>query len=195
MLEYSSRRLFLKTAALAGASLALAPWLSACVDDNGAVSDNFSQDLLPDDHWDMLLRVQDILMPSDEYGPGAHDIYAERYFVWLMREGRLYAKDIETALGGFDALNETSRQVHGADFVELERAAQEEVVAAHTNNRMGDWWLGRILTWCYEAMYAHPVYGSNPNKVGYEWIGYVHGVPEPTAETRYPEILKLIHGN
>ena len=47
-------------------------------------------------------------------------------------------------------------------------------------------YLSQIMTIIIEAMFAHPVYESNPDKIGWKWVNYRGGFPEPTGVNKYP---------
>lgn len=137
--------------------------------------------------------IQDILLPNDEYGPGALDVLADRYFIWVLQGHFLYPDDEKALFDGFEHFNSFMKEEGVVDFAEMDRSGQEMVIAEYATNSKGKFWFGKILLLCFEAMFADPVYGCNPDGIGYQWINYTPGAPRPTAQTRFPSILEQIY--
>ena len=49
----------------------------------------------------------------------------------------------------------------------------------------GENWLSTLLLYIFEALLTDPVYGGNPNGIGWKWLGHNPGLPRPTADKRY----------
>jgi len=42
-----------------------------------------------------------------------------------------------------------------------------------------------VLGYIFEALLVDPVYGGNPNGIGWKWLEHQPGLPRPTADKRY----------
>ena len=52
-------------------------------------------------------------------------------------------------------------------------------------NAAGKAWLRETLRYIMEALLIDPVYGSNPNAVGWKWLKHRPGFPRPLKDKRY----------
>ena len=49
-------------------------------------------------------------------------------------------------------------------------------------SRAGRNWLSLLLTYVLEALLADPVYGGNPDGIGWQWLEHQPGYPRPPAD-------------
>jgi gluconate 2-dehydrogenase gamma chain len=190
----SSRREFVRTSLLLGAAVTLPAWIFSCNSSVHESAGEFTQNVLSDEQWKMLRTVQGILLPDDDLGPGAIALHADRYFAWLLNSGALYPVDRADLINGFSELHEFCNQEGRGNFNALIDTEQEVVIEKYAVTGKGKYWLAQLLTLIFEAMFANPVYGCNPGEIGYRWLNYIPGEPQPDEKTKYPEILELIHG-
>ncbi len=177
-----------------GAAVTLPAWIFSCNNSVHESAGEFTQNVLSDEQWKMLRTVQGILLPDDDLGPGAIALQADRYFIWLLNSGALYPEDKADLINGFSELLEYCNQEGSSNFNSLSVIEQEVIIEKYAVTGKGKYWLAQLLTLIFEAMFANPVYGSNPDGIGYRWLNYVPGEPQPDERTKYPEILALIHG-
>lgn len=171
-------------------ALTVPGWVSCSVD-GVPTDDDFDQDLLTDPQWEITRSVQDILFPKDEYGPGALDLHADRYLIWILKDELIPKEERDYFIEGMDKTAKVSEEQLSKSFTKLsvnERRSLVDYLAKETS--WGKYWLSRMLTMIFEAMFADPVYGSNPDGIGWAWLDYTPGIPRPTEETKYPQILK-----
>jgi gluconate 2-dehydrogenase gamma chain len=49
----------------------------------------------------------------------------------------------------------------------------------------GKQWISTILRYILEALLTDPIYGGNPNAIGWKWLDHQPGFPRPPANKRY----------
>lgn len=137
-------------------------------------------------------QVQMLLFPADGDGPGARDINALAYLEWAMTDrDNIEDGDPEFIARGVDWLQDFSRDAHGVPFVELDAAHQEQVLHRIAGSRAGENWLSLLLYYLTEALLLDPVYGGNPQGIGWRWVEHQPGFPRPPADRTYRHFQAL----
>jgi hypothetical protein len=131
-----------------------------------------------------------ILFPKNDLGPGALELNAPEYLLWVLSDPRRDSRDNEYILTGFVRLEQRARKVFNKSFGALATKAQEDLIARISLSDWGSVWLSNILTFIFEAMFANPNYGSNPDGAGWKWLRHQAGIPQPAKEQIYPLILE-----
>lgn len=178
-----SRRTFVKTILLAGISTQL-PLLQSCY--NNSIE---TEAILPKNSLIILRIVQDILFPSDYLGPGALELKADKYLLWVLSDKRLDKDEQQYIRDGIAWVEETAQETYEENFPSLTRKKQELLIANISKENWGENWLSVLLTFIFEAMFADPLYGSNPDGIGWKWLEHNPGNPRPTAQLMYDNIL------
>lgn len=178
-----SRRTFVKTILLAGISTQL-PLLQSCY--NNSIE---TEAILPKNSLIILRIVQDILFPSDYLGPGALELKADKYLLWVLSDKRLDKDEQQYIRDGIAWVEETAQETYEENFTSLTRKKQELLIANISKENWGENWLSVLLTFIFEAMFADPLYGSNPDGIGWKWLEHNPGNPRPTAQLMYDNIL------
>lgn len=181
-----SRKNFIRTV-LAGGIIAQFP-----ITGFSAKAGLAEKDFLNDAQRMTLTMVQNILFPADGNGPGAKDVNALDYLEWVIADPEKDPDEVKYILNGIGWLNETCAEMFSKDFDELTMEKQEKIIAVVSRERWGENWLSVILTFIFEALLCDPQYPGNTDSVGWEWLNYIPGQPEPSAELLYPEILTTI---
>jgi len=190
-----SRRQFVK-GALAFGIMSQIPFAISCSQKTGneEVLIDIDHETYPLD-LKLIQDVQEILFPKDNLGPGAKELKADKYLIWTLNDNRIDPWDNEQLIKGFRRLNSTSKEHHNKKFIQLSKKQQEDLIAQISISDWGQTWLSRMLTIIFEAMYANPNYGSNPEEIGWKWLNHKAGFPQPTKEQIYPEIFQTINQN
>jgi len=147
------RRNFLAGAAKAATAIAIAPLLlqlSACQRDEANAA-------LKQHPWPTFAAVQAILFPADGNGPSAKDI-----------------------LEGVSWLDQYAQENYKTAFLSLNAEQQDAVLLKITQSNAGDRWVSALLTYVIEALLSDPVYGGNPQGIGWKWLQHSPGFPRPT---------------
>lgn len=177
-----SRRRFLKGAGALASGLIL-PWLPDGVQAGSETGDTGAM------VWHTITSVQARLFPDDGNGPGARAIRATAYLQQAMRLPRFPEEEKTFLLQGPEWLNDLARKAHGTDFPALTADRQEALLQRIARSRAGENWLSLLLLYIFEALLTAPVYGGNPDGIGWRWLTHDPGFPLPTAANTYDRIL------
>jgi gluconate 2-dehydrogenase gamma chain len=183
-----SRRHFFRQLALAGLAVQTS-WISSCLTDKGTYAP------LDTEQYNTLLAIQDILFPREGEGPGAVDLNAGNYVLWMLNDPRMDTGENEFLINGIQWLEEESMEIHQRSFLTLSRQEQETLVARINTLNWGEGWLSVNLTYIFEAMISDPVYGFNTGESGWAWLEHVPGIPRPDTRTMYDAIFETVKSN
>ncbi len=142
-----------------------------------------------------IIVVQSILFPNDGNGPSAEDLNAFEYLLWFLQDELLDDYDRKSYAKGATKVNNKAQELFKQDFVALPLSQQEEVVALMVKNKKTKMWFSRLVTYLFEALLADPIYGANPNNIGWNWLEHNPGQPRPTKEISYPTIFETVKRN
>jgi len=184
----SSRRGFLKTM-LAGAVLTQVPWWVACQQEiNDRERFVFSEHQLK-----ILKVVQGFLFPVDGNGPGAIDINAADYLQWVVLDPQMDEEEIKYIFKGITWVEETAQEEKQKQFLQLDTESQTEVLTYIANENWGESWYSVLLTFIFEALLSDPIYGSNPDSMGWKWLNHNPGYPRPKEKQKYGQFLHYVN--
>jgi gluconate 2-dehydrogenase gamma chain len=161
---------------LAGGSLSLLLPLSARAE---------SEPLNETTRWRLIGAVQDRLFPSEPEAPGAREINAQAYLRWVVGDANIDAEERAFILRGGDWLNDLAQETHGQGFSTLSDANQEALLERIARSEAGEHWLSTLLLYLLEALLSDPIYGGNPDGIGWRWLQHQPGFPRPDARNRY----------
>ena len=74
-------------------------------------------------------------------------------------------------------------------------SAQDETVKKFMTLDHGSDWTSIVLTLVFESLALDPIYGGNPDGIGWKWLNHTPGWPGPTEELRYENILKIVRAD
>lgn len=171
------RRRFLKATG-ASAAITLLP-LTACTPVQKPARFQFSAAGIK-----TLAAVQEHLFPHEEDSPGASDINALNYLQNTLNQ---YGFDPEISafiLEGLDKLIQFTK-ARGPAFEALDFNQRDQLLQEVQETGWGQNWTALILTYLFEALLADPIYGGNPDEIGWTWLDHTPGLPRPTPKTRY----------
>jgi gluconate 2-dehydrogenase gamma chain len=129
---------------------------------------------------DLLDRIAELLVPSDELGPGATEAMAVRYIdralAGALREQR------EAYRVGLAALEQYARQTRGAPFLQLAETRQISLlIDIETGTATGAnvgfagssaQFFALVRGHVMQGTFGDPYYGGNAGFVGWDLIGY-----------------------
>ncbi len=183
------RRHFLHTACKAAAGTALIPSIAlftAC--DQKTKTQQNKQ--LKQEPWPTFAAVQLILFPNDGNGPSATDLNANAYLHFVLSANDTDHEERDFILKGIDWLNQLANTEHKTTFIKARPEQQEQLIHKIAISTSGERWLSYLLLYIFEALLSDPVYGSNPNGIGWQWLEHQPGFPTPDKTKTYPELLK-----
>ncbi len=184
------RRFFLKTLIAGGIALQI-PFVYSCntesLDSLTISIDNNNYNI----NLSLLRTILDILYPNTSISPGALVLKSDIYYLWILKDNKLESSKKLFLIKNLDKFSQFCNEKNGKSFQKLDKNKQEEFIEIVSHTNWGEKYLSRVMTVIIESMFAHPVYGSNPEKIGWNWINYKGGIPEPQERNRYPEILSI----
>ena len=159
--------------------------LSGCEDDLHPTQSQLSQ-IEP---WYTFAAVQQQLFPDDGNGPDAKGINATTYLKFVLDAPDTDPDDRKFILDGVDWLNRLAIARFKAVFATCEPVNQDKLLHNIVTSDAGERWLSFLLRYIFEALLTDPVYGGNPNGVGWKWLQHIPGFPRPPVDKRYFDLL------
>ena len=138
--------------------------------------------------WPTIAAVQNQLFPAEPDSPGASDINAMSYLKNLLEENTFDDDEREFILNGPNWLNELANSAHGKAFAQLTTTQQEQLLQRIARTSAGESWLSLLLLYIFEALLSSPIYGGNPDGIGWRWLQHNPGFPQPTINTSYKKL-------
>ena len=186
-----NRRAFLRNSV----ALSLLSGLAACklsLDEQGDVVSTASKagDYFPPEQQQILDAVQMQLFPDDGDGPSARDLNAVAYLEWAMTDPENINDDDPSSIAeGIGWLDGLSKQTHGESFIKLTVSQQDTVLKQVAGSNAGENWLSLLMYYLAEALMLDPVYGGNPNGIGWQWLQHQAGFPAPIIGKTYRDFI------
>ena len=180
--ELVSRRTFL--ARMAGVSVAALFPLAG----GGAIAVPKSDTALSDDQQVLLAAVQQHLFPSEPDSPGASEINALAYLNTVLADPKMDEEEKAFIRNGTGWLEELARKEQGKAFTDLNTVQREQMLRRIEQSSAGENWLATLLLYLFEALLSDPVYGGNPNGIGWRWLEHQPGFPRPPADKIYGKL-------
>lgn len=142
--------------------------------------------LFSDQQHRAVSAAQEHLFPRGSDSPGAKDINATAYLEWAITVPEANPETRNTIVNGVDGLQDASRERFDVPFNDLNGEQREQLLrylAGRT--RWGKAWLSLMLYYIFEALLSDPVYGGNPDGIGWKWLQHQPGFPTPPADKIY----------
>ena len=184
-----SRKKFVQSLLMGGVALQL-PWLTACSDRRYFPG---KTPPLSSHQFKVLQAVQNTLFPSDGNGPGAYEVNADTYLLWVLNDEQLDPSENDYIIEKLNKFEARAQEKLGYSFLDLNPKEQHALVEEVSELKWGRIWLSRLLTLIFEALLLDPQYGGNPEGVGWTWLEHNPGLPRPKASHLYPSIRTLSH--
>ena len=177
-----SRRQFINNIIGAGILINL-PLINSC---------NFkgNNDILDNRQKSIVDFVFKFLWPKSDKTPSIIEIKVNEYLIWVLSDKNVDPEENQYVLDGLKWIDETSVEDYNIHFEKLNEKQKEELLKKVVNIEWGESWLSKMLTITFEAMFADPIYGSNPNGIVWDWINHNPGQPRPTIENKYQLLLE-----
>lgn len=132
--------------------------------------------------WPTLNAVMAHLLPAGEGIPGAEQIHAIVYLHRTLTTPGADAGERERMLAGAERVNALAQADYGKAFQLLDGDQREAVLRKLEGQSGGQRWLSSLLSFVLEALLADPVYGGNPDGIGWAWLQHQPGYPRPPAD-------------
>ena len=127
-----------------------------------------------------LMAVQMQLFPADGDGPSAKDLNALAYLKWALTDpGNVEDGDQAYIIKGLGWLEDLAEQTKGDAFASLGQEQQHQVITQVARSSEGENWLSLLVYYLTEALCLDPIYGGNPDGIGWQWLEHQPGFPRP----------------
>ncbi|MDH5472305.1 MAG: gluconate 2-dehydrogenase subunit 3 family protein [Gammaproteobacteria bacterium] len=180
MNNYMDRRTFITLVASISAT-----YPASLLSQSAAASAN---SIPSNDPWHTLASVQEHLFPATEHSPGANDIQALGFLKNMLNAPDADEEERNFIHNGVNWLNDMARKNHNAVFTQLNETNKEKVLRQIEQSQAGERWLSILLTYLIEALLSDPVYGGNPDGIGWKWLEHQPGFPLPGTDKMYYKI-------
>ncbi len=188
--EAISRRTFLNRLALLGSLAAGYP--AALMAQKRSGTDPESLPVWAGENpWKTLVEVQQHLFPASADTPGASDFQAIVYLRNTLENPAADGEDKEFIFNGVGWLNDLAQSRTQQAFVALDEAQRELLLREIEQSQAGRNWLSLLLTYLLEALLSEPVYGGNPNGIGWKWLEHQPGFPTPPEARTWHKLTAL----
>ncbi len=157
--------------------------LPACI--TKKESDNRNPDVLSRKEWDILNTAQIHMFPKTENAPGASEINATMYLQTVLSDENGDPEEQDFIKSGITWVEEEADETEQSSFLSLDKDGRERVLRSMETYGWGERWLSLILLYIFEALLSDPLYGGNPEEVGWTWLEHYPGVPRPTKDKIY----------
>ncbi|WP_065188476.1 gluconate 2-dehydrogenase subunit 3 family protein [Shewanella woodyi] len=126
------------------------------------------------------------LFPDDGDGPSSEQLNSFQYLRWALEDPENQADgDKAFILQGVGWLEELAKSTHGVSFIKLSTKEQDTVLKQIAKSRAGENWLSLLLYYLLESLTLDPIYGGNPDGIGWQWLEHQPGFPRPVKGKTY----------
>ncbi|MEE8341364.1 MAG: gluconate 2-dehydrogenase subunit 3 family protein [Candidatus Neomarinimicrobiota bacterium] len=133
----------------------------------------------------ILKALQEHLFPKSNDSPGANDINALHYLHFVLTDPDIDEDNKNLLISGIDWLEEECHMTYNKSFINLLSQERDQIFRIIEDSNWGYRWLSLNLIYIFEALLSDPIYGGNPNEIGWRWLEHAPGFPRPTADNMY----------
>ncbi len=185
-----SRKEFIRSLLVIGVSASI-PFLTSCeTEENPEV---FDCSPLSAEQLKVLQALQLVLFPKEGSGPSALQINADKWIVYVLNDPRDPQREKDFIVEHLDGLNQLSKETYKVSYDLLSRDRQEDLLELFFEEKAPKRWGSRMLTLIFEALLLDPLYGVNPNNIGWTWLNHNPGMPRPNEKNMYPTIYTTMN--
>jgi gluconate 2-dehydrogenase gamma chain len=141
--------------------------------------------------WNLINIVQNHFFPSELGAPGATEINALSYLHNYLSNPSTDSEEVQFILSGSRSLHSLAKQIlaknnlSNLEFINCSIEQREQILRQFEQQTEGRRWLVNILNYLLEALLTDPIYGGNPNGIGWQWLEHQAGEPRPLMNKRY----------
>lgn len=185
-----SRKEFIRSLLVIGVSTSI-PFLTSC--ETKEEPEVFDCSPLSAEQLKVLQAVQLVLFPKEGDGPSALEINADKWIVYVLNDPRDPQREKDFILENLKRLNQFSKETHDKAYDLLSTDQQENLLDLFFQDRNQKRWGSRMLTLIFEALLLDPLYGVNPDSIGWNWLNHNPGMPRPNEQNMYPTIYTTMN--
>lgn len=185
-----SRKEFLRSLLVLGVAVNI-PFLTSC--ESNEALEGFDCAPLSIEQLKVLQSLQLILFPAEGNGPSAIEVNADKWVVYVLNDSRDPQREKEFIIKHLDGLSEFSIATYDKPYDSLTVDNQEELLELFFEDKTQKKWGSRMLTLIFEALLLDPIYGVNPDNIGWKWLSHNPGTPRPNEKNKYPTIYTTMN--
>lgn len=125
------------------------------------------------------------LFPITEDSPGAPDINSFEYLQLVLTDPEIDEDNKNLIINGEPWLEEECQSNFGKSFVDLSSTEKDVILKSIEDTNWGYRWISLNLIYIFEALLSDPIYGGNPNEIGWKWLEHSPGFPRPNKDQMY----------
>ena len=129
------------------------------------------------------------MWPDNKNIPTVKEIQIPRYIKWYLNDKYIDPEEKQYFFNGLTWIEESALENYGKKFKNLTKSQRYELLDTVKNTGWGESWLSMVMTLVIEAMFADPIYHSNPGGIVWKWLNHDPGQPRPDKHNKYPVIL------
>ena len=185
-----SRKEFLRSLLIIGVAANI-PFLTSC--ETKEDLEFFDCTPISPEQLKVLQAVQLVLFPKEGNGPSALEVNADKWIVYVLNDAREPQREKDFIVEHLEGLNQLSKETYKVSYDLLSRDRQEDLLELFFEEKFRKRWGSRMLILIFEALLLDPLYGVNPNNIGWKWLNHNPGVPRPNEKNRYPTIYTAMN--
>ena len=133
----------------------------------------------------ILQEAQEHLFPKLYGSPGAIDINSLHYLHFVLTDPDIDQDNKNLLINGVEWLEEECQTTFTKSFINLSSREKDQIFRAIEDSNWGYRWLSLNLIYIFESLLSDPIYGGNPNAIGWKWLEHAPGLPRPTSQSMY----------
>ncbi len=135
--------------------------------------------------WKLVVAAQNHLFPKSRNAPGAIDVNAKAFLYAVLSDANRNEEDRILIKNGAQMLQRLCINHFKKGFDQISTGEKEMALRTFETMPDGTSWILTILGYIFEALLTDPVYGGNPNGIGWQWLEHQPGFPRPGINNRY----------
>jgi gluconate 2-dehydrogenase gamma chain len=185
-----SRKEFIRSLLVIGVAVNI-PFFTSC--ETKEDLEEFDSTPLSTKQLKVLQAAQLVLFPKEGNGPSALEINADKWIVYVLNDAREPQREKEFIIEHLEGLNQLSKETHKVSYDVLSMDRQVDLLELFFEEKAPKRWGSRMLTLIFEALLLDPLYGVNPNNIGWTWLNHNPGTPRPNKQNKYPAIYTTMN--
>lgn len=132
-----------------------------------------------DDKTQIILATAYHLYPASPLGFGIQELDLTSYLAFVLEDERIAKEDRDYLLRGGTWIEEQAHEDFKKSFLILTVNEKERLLQNIITFKWGENYINYLFTYIFEAIFSAPIYGSNIEKIGWQWSGHNPGFPQP----------------
>ena len=132
-----------------------------------------------DDKTQIILATAYHLYPVSALGFGIKELNLASYLAFVLADERIAKEDRDYLLRGGVWIEEEAIKDYKKSFLRLTKSDKERLLQKFITFEWGENYINYLFTYIFEAIFSAPIYGSNIEKIGWQWSGHNPGFPQP----------------